>query len=55
MRIKIRVMPRAKKERIEKLPDGLKVYADYLNVKKNKVMIVLGETSRDKVVEIEGI
>jgi uncharacterized protein (TIGR00251 family) len=26
MRIKVRVVPRAKKERIEKLPDNLKVY-----------------------------
>lgn len=74
MRVKVKVVPRAKKERVDRLPDGsLKIYINepaiegrankklievltgYFRVKKSNIAIILGEMSRDKVVEIEGI
>lgn len=72
MRIKVKVFPKAKKERVEKKDDILKVHvkdpasegrankrlieilAKYLGVKKYKITIVKGGTSREKVINIDG-
>ena len=70
-RIKVKVIPRAKKEKIEVFDGILKVYikapaiegrankrlieliADYFKVKKYNIIIIKGETSREKVLEIK--
>lgn len=70
MRVKIRVIPRAKKEKVEEFAGGLKVYvrepalenrankrlikvlADYFDVKKQSIKIIMGEAGREKVVDI---
>jgi uncharacterized protein (TIGR00251 family) len=69
-RIKVKIVPSAKVERIENFDGGLKVWirtkpieglaneklveilAEYFDVSKSAVKIVLGKTSKDKVVEI---
>ncbi|MBN2120719.1 MAG: DUF167 domain-containing protein [Candidatus Omnitrophica bacterium] len=71
MMLKVRVVPRAKKEKIEEFQQGLKVYvtapalegkankrllevlATHLKVKKSSLKIIKGQTSRDKIIEIE--
>jgi len=71
MKIAVKVIPRAKKERIEQTAHGLKVYihepalegranehlievlAKHYNVKKSALAIVLGEKSRNKVIQIQ--
>jgi hypothetical protein len=70
MTIKVKVIPRAKKEKIEELDGTLRVYikapaiegrankrlieiiSDYFKVKKYNITIIKGETSREKVLEI---
>jgi len=70
MKIKVKVVPRAKKELIEQNESGLKIYlrapaiegkankrlieliSDYFKVKKYNISIIKGETSREKVLEI---
>lgn len=70
MTIKVRVIPRAKKEKIEEFNEGLKVYvtapaiegkankklieiiAAHFKVKKYNVAIIKGESSREKIIEI---
>ena len=69
--MKVKVFPKAKKERVEKEGELLKVYvnapavdgkansavieslAEYFGKKKSQVRIVLGEKSREKVIEYE--
>ncbi len=70
MRLNVRVIPNAKKNRIEEKEDCLKVYLSaspiqgkankmlikvlsvFYKVKKNKISIIKGEKTRNKVVDI---
>ena len=71
MKIKVKVVPKAKKERIFKEKDFFKVYiketpekgrankrlvellADHFRVNKNKIRIIKGEFSREKVILLD--
>jgi hypothetical protein len=70
VKLKVRVIPNAKKIRVNLSDQSAKVYltasardgkanrqlkdvlADYLNVRKRDISILVGEKSRDKLVEI---
>ncbi|MDD4954650.1 MAG: DUF167 domain-containing protein [Candidatus Omnitrophica bacterium] len=70
MTIKVKVIPRAKKEKIEEFNGEFKVYinapaiegrankrlielvSEYFKIKKYNISIIRGETSREKVLEI---
>ena len=70
MRINVRVVARAKKDRIIRTKEGLKVYivepaiegrankkliailAEYYQVKKYNISILKGQSSRDKVIDV---
>ena len=71
MRLNVKVIPRAKQNKIVGEPGRLKVYltapasegkanaalieflAEHFNTKKNRISIIRGLTSREKVVEID--
>ncbi len=71
MKIKVKVIPKAKKEKILKEKDILKVYikevpekgrankrliellAEYFKINKNKIRIIKGEFSREKVILLD--
>lgn len=74
MKIFVKVKPRARENKIEKIDDSnfiisvkeapvkgkanesvIKVLADYFNIGKSDLKIISGHTSKQKVIEIDGI
>lgn len=73
MKLNIRVITKAKQQKVVKEENGLKVYlnappvdgkankaliellAEYFKIKKNKIKIVKGLKSRDKIIELSTI